>query len=162
MSWFSRILGREGDVKWKKEFLELEAFFSRISEVLDDFATTYNLMIVKYSHSGPDWTFRFRHPKGGLGQIFVVKQDEEHIGVVSAWDVDDYDTLTRYSKYTEIKKCSLEKPTLLALLDETFKLVLSWQKEDLTPGKHKYNEWKKHPKEMIEGDVLKYPIPKID
>lgn len=162
MGWFSRILGREGDVKWKKEFLELEAFFSRISEALDDFATTYNLMIVKYSHSGPDWTFRFRHPKGGLGQIFAIKQDEEHIGVACAWQVDDYDTLTRYSKYTEIKKCSLEKPALLALLNETFKLVLSWRKEDLIPVKHKYNEWKKHPREMIEGDILKYPIPKLD
>ncbi len=152
-----------GDPDWgKKEYPKLEEFFGKISGILEDFAESYNLIIDKYYHQGRDWTFRFRHPEGGLGQIFVIKQGEEHVGVAGAWHVDDYDTLTRYTKHIEVNKCSLEKATLFALLNETFKLVLSWQKEDLTPGKHKCNEWKKHSKEMIEGDILKYPIPKID
>ena len=162
MGWFSRILGREGNVKWKKEFVELEVFFGKISEVLEDFAATHNLKIEKYYHCGPDWTFRFRHPEGGRGQIFAIKQGDEHVGVAGAWQVSDYDTLTLYSKHTETKKSSLEKPILLLALNEMLKLIISWKKEDLTPGKHQYNEWKKHPKEMIEGDILKYPIPKID
>ncbi len=162
MNWLSRILGREGNVKWKKDFVELEAFFSRISEVLEDFATTYNLMIEKYPHHCPNWAFRFRHPEGGRSQIFAIKQGDEHVGVAGAWQISDYDTLTLYSKHTETKKSSLEEPTLLLALNEMLNLIISWKKEDLTPGKHQNNEWKKHPKEIIEGDILKYPIPKIN
>lgn len=163
MSWLSRILGREGNVKWKKEFVELEAFFSRISEVLEDFAATHNLMIEKYPHHGPEWAFMFRHPNGGVGQIEVEKSGDDHVIVRLSWHIDDYDKLTRFLNYPQQKeRCSLDKRALQILLEEKFKLVLSWGKEELTPVKHKYNEWKKHPKEMIEGDILKYPIPRLN
>lgn len=149
-------------VQWNKEFPKVEAFFSKISNVLQEFASSHNLMIKKYYHEGADWTFLFRHPEGGVGQIFAIKEGEEHVGVAGIWYVDDYDALTRYLKHAEVKKCSLEKPTLLALLNETFKLVLSWRKEDLASSGGKYNEWKKHPRETIEGHALEYPIPKLD
>ena len=142
MSWFSRILGRNGNVKWKKEFLELETFFGKISETLEDFAATYNLMIEKYPHHGPEWAFRFRHPNGGVGQIEVEKSGHDHVIVRHSYHIDDYDKLTRFLKYPQGERCSLDNKTLRILLEKKLKIVLSWRKEDLPPLKHKCYNWK--------------------
>ena len=151
-----------GDPNWGvKEFPKLEMFFSKISDILEFFADTHNLMIDKYYHQGPDWTFRFRHPEGGVCSLFVIKEGEDYVKVAVAWHMDDYDKLVRYTKHAEPKKYSLEKPILLAALNEMLNLVLSWHKEDLTPVKHKYHEWKKH-RNRFKRDELRFPIPRID
>lgn len=151
-------------VQWKKEFPKIQTFFNKISNVLEQFASSHNLMVEKYYHEGASWTFRFRHPRGGQAGIQLLKlsSEEEIVGIGTAWQIADYDACTLYSKHTEIEKCSLEESVLLEALTRHLKLVLSWQKEDLTSAGGKYEEWKKHPREKIEGDVLKYPIPKID
>lgn len=152
-----------GDPKWEKKVLpKLEEFFKKISNVLEDFASTHNLFIEKYFRQMPLWMFTFQHPKGGKGQIVVEKINNKLVIVRPCWWIDDFDNSTRSLQHIEGKECSLDLDVLRAVLEEMFKLVLTWQKKDLTPVKHKYNEWKKHPKEMIEGDVLKYPIPKLD
>ena len=152
-----------GDPDWgETEYPKLEKFFGKISGILENFAESYNLIIDKYYHQGRDWTFRFRHPEGGLGQIFIIKQDEEHVGVAGDWHVNDYDALTRYTKHTEIEKCSLKESVLLEALTRHLKLVLSWRKEDLKPVVGKYKEWKKRSKEEFNREFEKYPTPKID
>jgi hypothetical protein len=152
-----------GDPNWRKnELPKLRAFFRKISKVLKHFARTHNLKIDKYYHQGPAWTFRFRHPKGGVGQIFVRKSDEEHVLVAVDWFIDDYDKLTRYDKHTELQKCSLDHTALRTFLEEMLKTMLSWRKEDLTPFKSKYHCWQREmTKEEFEKKVEKYPISKL-
>lgn len=153
-----------GDPDWaKNELPKLEAFFSKISKVLEDFASTYNLMIDKYYHQGRDWTFRFRHPKGGVGGITVKKSSEEqYVWIGAAWSLDDYDKCTRSIKHTKMEKCSIEGKVLNAFLNKIFKTILSWQKEDLSPLKCKYADWRKQwTREEFECKDERYPTPKL-
>ncbi len=152
-----------GHPDWsEKELPKLEAFFSKISKVLKGFANRYNLMIDKYYHQTDSWTFRFRHPLGGHCHIHVHKCGEEHVELGVSWQICDYDASTMYSKHTKLKRCTLKKTALLALLTEMLKLVLCWRKEDLMPVNGKYNEWKEVSKEEFEKQDDKYPIPKLD
>ncbi len=150
-------------IKWAKEFPELEKFFAKISGALEDFARRRNLAIVKYYHEGRDWTFRFRHPRGGLGQVFVVKLGDDELGIGGAWDRPEYETATSWSKNTSTEKCKVDGENLAALLDHTFTQVVSWRDEELVPFKSKYHKWKKHfTKEQFEHRDDEYPIPRTD
>lgn len=162
MSWLRRILGREGNVKWKKEFFELEAFFGEISEVLEDFAATYNLMIEKYPHHGPEWAFMFRHPNGGVGQIEVEKSGQDHVIIRNSWHIDDYNKNMRLLKNPKGEECSLDNQNLRTQLEKIFKIMLSWQQDDLAPVKIKGYNRRRFTKETVEKDIQKYPVLKFE
>ena len=154
-----------GNPDWHvKELPKLEVFFSKISKFLEDFATSYNLMIDKYYHQGKDWTFRFRHPEGGLGGITVKKSNEEEcVWIGASWSLDDYDKGTRSSKYTEMEKCSLEGKELKEFLTRILRTILSWQKEDLGQSiANPYREQIETTREEFDHQYEKYPIPKLD
>ena len=151
-----------GHPKWKEKKLpKLKEFFSRIASVLEEFAQTHNLMIEKYYHQGPLWTFMFQHPKGGSGQIEVEKSGRDSVLIRCSWYIDDYDNNTRWLKYPSDEKCSLDHRVLREFLEESLKQIFSWNKEDLESRKSKYYAWSKHfSKEEFEGQNAKYPIPK--
>ncbi len=154
-----------GDPNWMKdEYPKLEEFFGKISTVLEAFANKYNLLIDKYYHQGKDWTFRFRHPRGGVAGIQVLKlsNEEEMIGIGAAWQIADRKTCTLYSKHTEVEKYFLEESVLLEALTRHLKLVLSWQKEEMEQSKQLHPEWKQIRKKDFEKRELSYPDPKLE
>jgi hypothetical protein len=52
---------------------------------------------------------------------------------------------------------------LRMLLEEMFKQIISWSKEDLKPMKCKYFRWTKYyTKEEFKRQQEQYPIPKIE
>jgi len=124
-----------GDPDWrKKELPKLKVFFKRIAPVLKKFAKNHNLKIDKYYHQGSDWTFRFRHPEAGVGNIEVIKRDEQYVYLYPSWWVDYYDTSRRDFKHGPGVKSSLDPKILRRHLDEMLQLVISWRKEDLSKG----------------------------
>ena len=154
-----------GDPDWGvKEYPKLEAFFSKISPILEGFANKHNLLIEKYYHQGPNWDFRFRHPKGGLAYVSVRRVNDQHIAIDGVWWVDDYDRYTRSIKHQQGPQFTLEKPVLLTELNNMFSTVLSWRQEDLTPFKSVYyKEWKLHwTKEQFQKELEKYPVPTLN
>src|SRR5262245_14965727 len=78
----------------------LEYFFSTLSEVLNAFSSKHDLLVDKYWHQFPSWRLSFRHPKGGVACLEVMKE-EDGIKIYSYWWLDKYDEFTRYSKRTE-------------------------------------------------------------
>ena len=151
-----------GDPHWLERGLpEMERYFSKMAPVLEDFAQAHNLLIDKYYHHGADWTFRFRHPKGGSADILVIRNDQNNVYVAGAWQVSDYDTCTMYSKVAEPKVISQNAPTLRTYLHKTLTLILSWAKTDLTVCNADYSEWKTTwTKQEFESFTEKYPFPK--
>jgi len=155
-----------GTREWvENELPKLEAFFGKISNVLEDFAKTHNLLIDKYYHQGSHWTMRLKHPLGGVGHIEISKLDDDHVWISPFWCLDDYDKYTVFSKEGEKKKCHIEKEPLQDMLDEMLRLVLFWPKEDLrgkpdpTYKRFWHEQWTK---EEFEKQDEQYPIPKID
>jgi len=152
-----------GDPDWRtKELPKLETFFGKISDVLEDFATSHNLTIIKYYHQGRDWTLRFRHPEGGLGQIFVLKKGEDEIGLSSSWQIANYDECTLRSKHTEIKSYQLNDNLLFNRLQKALKEILTWGRDELGKDNIVHPEWKGATKEIFEAEEQSYSVPKID
>ena len=153
-----------GDPDWVvNELPKLEEFFHKISHVLEDFAKVHNLLIDKYYHQGSDWTFRFKHSRGGTGLIEVKKFDDEHVLVGACWQLCDYDTCTLFSMRSDQKKLPLDCEALKRFLYDTLAKVLAWKRSELVPGKKgEYHWWKDVSKEEFERENEKYPLPKLD
>ncbi len=153
-----------GDPDWRrKELPKLRTFFRGIKSVLKKFASDHNLKIEKYYHQGSGWTFRFRHPDGGVGSITVNRYDETQVIIYPHWYIDHYDTTRRDFKKAQGTKCFLESQTLRSQLVETLMLVISWRKEQLIKGvENPYCEKIKRSQKQFEKDLEKYPFPKLE
>ncbi len=134
-----------GNPNFEKEELPLlEAFFSRISSVLELFSNEHNLLIKKYYHEGPSWSFMFKHPIGGVGKIDVQKNDNDTVCVGYGWWIDDYDTSTRFMKYPPPSgKIGLDHIGLRQALEDALADILQWKKENLISHKAPH-PWSKH------------------
>src|ERR1700738_926219 len=85
--------------------------FEILAPVLLAFASRHSLLIRKYYHNQPMWTFHFLHPKGGFGmiQIHAAPHDRDSFkaAVASHWWIDDEHNCVRSSLST--KPVSLQK-----------------------------------------------------
>jgi len=64
---------------WKDQIEDIEAheaFFAPITPELKVFAARYNLSIETYHHRRPLWTFFFRCPQDGVGQVALHRSGE--------------------------------------------------------------------------------------
>ena len=96
-----------GDPDFADKMLpELEAFFAPFSAACHQFAEKYNIKIDKYYHQFPSWSFLFRHPAGGIGQIQLMKKSESQLVIYESWWHDDYDKALEViaNKEAELKK----------------------------------------------------------
>ena len=151
-----------GSPKFHEEELPaLDSFFSLIADLLNEFASRHHLSLAKYYHQSHSWRFNFRHPKGGVASIEVMKETDDSVKLYSYWWHDDYDTFTRYAKRDE--SGLLEAGKLSAnLLEKKLKEILSWELGEWTETATGYEEhWKPYGREFIEKDVERYPRPKV-
>ena len=100
-------------------------------------------MIEKYPHHGPEWSFSFKHPLDGRGQIEVEKTEDDFVLIRKSWSIDDYDTSTRFLKYLPGQKSVLDHSDLHQALEKALKDILEWKEEDLAPFKVPH-PWSKH------------------
>jgi hypothetical protein len=132
-------------------------FFAKISPVLDDFESSHNLLIEKYPHDGPAWSFKFKHPVDGVGQIEVEKSGEDTILVRWSWWIDDYDTSTRFLKYPPPKKVGMEHGEVRNALEKALEEILRWKKDELAPYKAPYPWSKRCSKEQFLKSYERFP-----
>ena len=145
---------------WEKKFPKVKEFFAKISKVLQDFANTHNLLVTKYYRQWPAWTFVFRHPKGGCGEIEVEKAGNRKVIIRPSWSITDFENSAFWVKEPKRVKSSLDHEALQKVLEETLKQIISWEKDDLSAIKSKHNNWdKQYIKEEYEEELNKYPIP---
>jgi hypothetical protein len=152
-----------GNPKFHEEELPaLEAFFSQIADVLNQFASRHNLMLDKYYHESPSWRFNFRHPKGGVASIDVMKESDDSVKIHGYWWLDDYDKFTRFLKTDESEEFNVDAVNLNDLLENKFKAILSWELGEWTRIATGYEEyWKPQGRKWIEKNVERYPKPKV-
>src|ERR1044072_1612090 len=70
-------------------------FFKKFIPLFESFAEKHNLMIKKYWYDWASWRFNFKHPKGGVACIEVMREDGDMIGIYGYWWLDIYDEGTR-------------------------------------------------------------------
>ena len=147
---------------YEKDLPALEAFFAPIADVLNRFADRHNLMADHYYHQSPSWRYNFRHPNGGVASIDVMKESADSVKVHLYWWVDDYDRFTRFSRTSSSAEVRIGAVDLTSVLEEEFDRVLSWQPGEWTHIASGYeNSWGPMGREWLEGDVERYPKPKV-
>jgi hypothetical protein len=150
-----------GNPRFEQEELPLlESFFARIASVLEDFAGSHNLLIEKYYHDGPAWSFKFKHPVAGIGQIEVEKSDKDSILLRGSWWIDDYDTSTRFMKYPSAKKIGVEHNELRNALENALAEILQWRREELTPFSPPHPWSKGFSRDEFNKQYERFPEPK--
>lgn len=147
---------------YEKELLALETFFAQIADVLNEFASKHSLMLDRYYHDSPSWRFNFRHPKGGVASIDVMKQADDSARIYNYWWIDDYDQFTRFLRMEEAATFKLGDPDLARILEEQLRTVLSWQPGEWTWTATDFEQtWGPFPREWIDKDPERYPVPKL-
>jgi hypothetical protein len=104
--------------------------FEILESVLTECASCHSLLIRKYYHDQPMWSFHFRNPKGGFGmlQMHATKRKEGVIGVAIAshWWVDDRERGIRASLSTHVRSLQATRPEEIgSLLGDTLAQLLS-------------------------------------
>ena len=152
-----------GNPKFHEEELPaLESFFSEIAGVLNRFASSHNLMLDKYYHQSHSWRFNFRHPKGGVASIDVMKESDDSIKIYLYWWVDDYDKFTRFARTDETPAYEVGSIDLAQVLEERLRTVLSWEPGTWTQVAMGYEQfWKPQGEKWLQKDVERYPMPKV-
>ncbi|MBN2019086.1 MAG: hypothetical protein JW749_02540 [Sedimentisphaerales bacterium] len=151
-----------GDAEqFEKELPEIEAFFQKFSDSLVIFAKKHKLVIDKYFHHLPDWTFRFRHPKGGQGCIVVRKEDCHNVFVSSSWWKDNYESNRRDFMDADSRICAVDH--VVKILEKILREILSWDISDLKKGTaNPCFVWKNEmTREEFEKEDDHYPIAKL-
>lgn len=145
-----------------EELPSLEAFFAKISSVLESFANSHNMLIEKYYHEGPSWSFMFKHPIDGTSQIEVEKLDDNYVIIRQSWWIDDFDTSTRFMKYPPPgEKIGLDHTELCQALEYALEDILRWEKKDLVPHKAPYPWSKRCSKEQFYKQYERLPDLKV-
>jgi hypothetical protein len=146
----------------EQEWRDLTSFFETISEPLNQFATKYGLIIDKYYHDCPEWTFRFAHPSGGSCSIQVMRTKNHSVWIGLVWYKDDYDSFTRSSKHDVWKGVSVEPKDLSNSLEKALQVILGWRLGEWTDvaGGYRY-PWGQYTKQEWEAMNPKYPLPKM-
>ena len=146
----------------EQEWRDLTSFFEAISQPLNEFAAKFGLVIDKYYHDGPDWTFRFDHPLSGSCQIQVIRVEKDSVWVAFSWYKDDYDDFTRSLKSDVWKGVSVEPNQLTESLERALKTILGWRLGEWTTVARGYEyPWSQYTKQEWERMIPKYPLPKI-
>lgn len=146
----------------EKELPALESFFAPMAGVLCVFGSKHNLMLVRYYHEFPSWRFNFRHPKGGVASLEVMKASEVSIKIYLYWWVDDYGNFTRLSRSGETPSYGVGDPDLPRILEEQFRKVLSWEPGGWTQVATVYEQsWSRMGKKWHEQVVESYPMPTV-
>jgi hypothetical protein len=143
------------------DWVNIRAFFQKLSAVLLDFATAHNLSIDEYYHESPSWSFHFRHPKGGAASVSLERVDDSTIRIDGTWYIDEYETFTRHMKQNLTQDLVLQNINLRSELETCLKEVASWEKKDMTPYSWYKKVWSRYSKKEWDKMSAEKHLPKL-
>ncbi len=145
-----------------EEYQQVNAeFFAPLAETLLSFSRQHTLALEKYSNDWPSWKLIFRHPKGGVGAIDVMRTKHNSLALHSNWWIDDFHKYRRRLHAEEVQTEDLNPQTLKLRLGEALGGLLSWRLDDLYDAGYDYEPLWKHYEQMITHYDEQYPFPTV-
>jgi hypothetical protein len=139
---------------------KLQEWFAPLSPELMNFASAHNLLIDKYYHESPSWSFRFNHPKGGQASISLSMHGDDTAGVGSSWHVDDYDRFTRSIHWRKERRVQKVASEIRSALESELAAVLAVPLGEWNQVADGYRPiWSRYTKAEFEAMTPKYPVP---
>jgi len=101
--------------------------FASYSESFDAFARSHNLLIEKYHHDTPMWSFCFSHPEGGQAKLDLFIDESGAITLYPVWWIDSYSDFTRSIKWGDKISAPREVDAVVATLRDALAMVVAWR-----------------------------------
>ena len=136
---------------------KLDKFFDKISEVLNSFSEFHGLKIVKYACRFPMWQLMFRHPKEGIANIEVRKENDNEVRICPVWWIDDSKIKTRFLFSSKGEVNSLDADKVREILEAALTSIVSWDRSVLI---RKVELSRENTRGVIKKDLEQYPFPK--
>lgn len=137
-----------------------QKWFSPIAGVLVAFATRHHLLLDRYYHDCPTWTFRFNHPRGGQASVGLSCHAGPSALIHSSWHVDDYDRFTRFIHWRKPREVSKDEQAVTEELERELSVILAiplGQWNQVADGYS--NIWGRYTKDEFEKMTPSYPDP---
>lgn len=139
---------------------EIEGFFSPVYAGVQGLADRRNLLLEKYYQEAPVWSLLFRHPKGGVAKIDLLKTNQGRVALSAVWWINDFEASTRYMKWFEEviveKECEAIVTGISVLLDR----VLAHPYGDWSKAVDGFKPlWESSGRDSVEGEERRYPLP---
>ncbi|MBL4890209.1 MAG: hypothetical protein JKX97_09350 [Candidatus Lindowbacteria bacterium] len=146
------------------EHPEYEQRYADYAEHLLKFAKQHNLLLEKYDKDACTWSFLFKHPNGGHGNIGLRIHDTGRVYIGSSYVIDRYDEFRRYIKFggDDTHDLARSAANIIRALESQLRIMLGWQLTDLQPGKNDHRlSWSMFAKAEFEAlnDYLPEVIP---
>lgn len=105
---------------------EVERRFFPYENELTSFASHYGLLVEKYYHGSPTWSFYFTHPEGGQAKLDLSIAEDGEISLQTVWWQDSYAEFTRFLRWGDTIKLS-DSDKLVSTLDQGLQDTLRWE-----------------------------------
>jgi hypothetical protein len=138
----------------------VQTWFAPIEGILLSFAASHNLLVDRYYHDSPSWSFRFNHPRGGQAAVGVYRGRDEFAGIDSVWHIDDYDRFSRYIHWRKLREIEKADGVLGRELQLELTAILAVPLGQWTQVANGYAQvWGQYTKAQFQGMIRQYPNP---
>lgn len=138
----------------------VQSWFAAVAAVLLAFAERHNLLVDRYYHDSPSWSFRFNHPRGGQASVSVHCNAGSSASIDSSWHIDDYDRFTRYIHRRKPREVAKVESVLAQELEAEFAAILSVPLGQWNQVAEGYKQvWSRYTKDEFLNMTPKYPDP---
>jgi hypothetical protein len=137
-----------------------EQWFAPIAGALLSFAQRHNLLVDRYYHDSPSWTFRFNNPRGGQASLSVHCNAGAIAFVDSSWHIDDYDRFTRYIRWRKPREVAKLASTMGQEIEMEFAAIVAVPLGQWNQVAEGYAQtWGRYTKDEFQKMTPKYPDP---
>jgi len=134
--------------------------FASYANDFEAFASAHNLLIQKYYHDGPTWSFCFAHPRGGQAKLDLTIGDSGTLTLETVWWIDSYSRFTRSLKSGAKTDVPREGKEALAALRDALSMVTSWQTGEWTQVADDYKPiWGRYSEAQFRAMTPQWPEP---
>lgn len=139
-----------------------ESRFAAYAQEFEDFARSHNLLVEKYYHDAPMWSFCFAHPRGGQGKLDVSIDATGLVTLQSVWWIDSYAEFTRSLKWGPRQVVVQGPNTAKNALRDALIEAVSWVPGDWTQVADGYRPiWGQYSEAEFRAMTPEWPSPTI-
>jgi hypothetical protein len=109
-----------------------DARFGAFAAELEAFAGSRNLLIDKYYHDAPYWSFCFAHPLGGQAKLDLRIDEQGVVMLETVWWIDSYRQFTRSLKWGAKIAVRPESDEIVRALERGLSDVAGWRTGEWT------------------------------
>jgi len=134
--------------------------FAPYAEGLEAFASTHNLLIERYYHDTPMWSFCFSHPRGGQAKLDLSIDESGAINLQTVWWIDSYSNFTRSLKWGQKVTLPQEPDAAMIALRDALSMVVAWNPGEWTQVADEYKPiWGKYSEAQFRAMTPLWPDP---